>query len=73
VIRYSLAVEGHMEHFYDSLSEKDRRRYAAVEAVKLVDRSMGRLLIRCAPMGTVGVSLTHNDEERDSSEEKQRP
>jgi hypothetical protein len=35
VIRYSLAVEGHMKHFYESLSEKDRRRYAAVEAVKL--------------------------------------
>ena len=24
-----------MKHFYESLSEKDRRRYAAVEAVKL--------------------------------------
>ncbi len=35
MIRYSLAVEGHMKHFYESLSEKDRRRYAAVEAVKL--------------------------------------
>ena len=35
MICYSLAVEGHMKHFYESLSEKDRRRYAAVEAVKL--------------------------------------
>ncbi len=35
MIRYSLAVEGHMKHFFESRSQKDRRRYAAVEAVKL--------------------------------------
>jgi hypothetical protein len=33
--RYSAVVEQHMERLYDSLSEKDRRRYAAVEAEKL--------------------------------------
>lgn len=32
---YSLQVERHMKGLYDSLSEKDRRRYAAVEAEKL--------------------------------------
>lgn len=32
---YSRTVEGHMVALYDSLSEKDRRRYAAVEAEKL--------------------------------------
>jgi hypothetical protein len=32
---YSSEVERQMECFYHSLSEKDRRRYAAVEAVKL--------------------------------------
>jgi hypothetical protein len=32
---YPSAVEGYMKAFYDSLSEKDRRRYAAVEAEKL--------------------------------------
>lgn len=32
---YSTRVEGHMKSFYDSLCEKDRRRYAAVEAEKL--------------------------------------
>lgn len=32
---YSAAVERHMVKLHDSLSEKDRRRYAAVEAVKL--------------------------------------
>lgn len=32
---YSLVVEQQMKQFYYSLSEKDRRRYAAIEAVKL--------------------------------------
>jgi hypothetical protein len=32
---YSGVVERHMTEFYKSLSEKDRRRYAAVEAEKL--------------------------------------
>lgn len=32
---YTARVELHMRRLYDSLSEKDRRRYAAVEAEKL--------------------------------------
>ena len=32
---YSPTVEKHMVSLYESLSEKDRRRYAAVEAEKL--------------------------------------
>lgn len=32
---YPAEVEQHMQRFYQSLSEKDRRRYAAVEALKL--------------------------------------
>lgn len=32
---YSAHLEEQMVHFYQSLSEKDRRRYAAVEAAKL--------------------------------------
>ena len=32
---YSEKIENHMLNFYRSLSEKDRRRYAAVEAEKL--------------------------------------
>lgn len=32
---YSAAVERKMQLFYDSLSEKDRRRYAGIEAEKL--------------------------------------
>jgi Rhodopirellula transposase DDE domain len=33
--RYSSAIEQQMQRLYQSLSEKDRRRYAAVEASKL--------------------------------------
>ena len=32
---YAPETEGQMKSFFDSLSEKDRRRYAAVEATKL--------------------------------------
>ena len=32
---YTADIERQMKSFYDSLSEKDRRRYAAVEAEKL--------------------------------------
>lgn len=32
---YPEEVESQMQNFYNSLSEKDRRRYAAVEALKL--------------------------------------
>lgn len=35
ITRYPQQVEIHMRNFYDSLSEKDKRRYAAVEAEKL--------------------------------------
>jgi hypothetical protein len=35
MIGYTDAVERHMVRLYGSLSEKDRRRYAAVEAEKL--------------------------------------
>lgn len=32
---YGKSIEEGMINFYDSLSEKDRRRYAAIEALKL--------------------------------------
>ncbi len=32
---YSAEIEHSMRMFFDSLSEKDRRRYAAIEAAKL--------------------------------------
>jgi hypothetical protein len=32
IVRYTKEVEQSMKDFYDSLSEKDKRRYAAIEA-----------------------------------------
>ena len=32
---YPVAIEQQMQRYYTSLSEKDRRRYTAIEAVKL--------------------------------------
>ena len=32
---YKKTIEESMKNFYDSLSEKDKRRYAAIEALKL--------------------------------------
>lgn len=32
---YPAAIEAQMQRYYQSLSEKDRRRYAAIEAIKL--------------------------------------
>jgi len=34
-MRYSEKIEKRMQQFYGSLSEKDKRRYAAVESLKL--------------------------------------
>jgi hypothetical protein len=35
MVMYTPEVKDRMKRFYDSLSEKDRRRYAAVEAARL--------------------------------------
>jgi hypothetical protein len=48
---YTPEVEGQMKRFYDSLSEKDRRRYAAVEAAKLGYGGLEYVcaILRCDP------------------------
>ena len=48
---YGAQVERQMVHFYRSLSEKDRRRYAAVEAAKLGHGGMAYVagLFGCDP------------------------
>ena len=51
MIGYSPEVQRHMKALYDSLSEKDRRRYAAVEAEKLGHGGMTYIagLFHCDP------------------------
>jgi len=34
-MRYPVEIEETMKKFFESLSEKDRRRYAAIEAIKI--------------------------------------
>jgi len=48
---YDAQVERQMVNFYGSLSEKDRRRYAAVEAAKLEHGGMAYIagLFGCDP------------------------
>jgi hypothetical protein len=48
---YSPEIEHSMRMFHDSLSEKDRRRYAAVEAAKLGHGGTGYIstLLGCDP------------------------
>ena len=48
---YSPEVCKHMRAFYDSLSEKDRRRYASVEALKLGQGGIEYIaqLLECDP------------------------
>lgn len=65
------AVEEAMINFFDSLSEKDRRRYAAIEALKLPH---GGHTYICTLLGcdnkTIqqGISDLDNDEELKKSE-----
>ncbi len=48
---YSPEIEHSMRMFHDSLSEKDRRRYAAIEAAKLGHGGVEYIstLLGCAP------------------------
>ena len=48
---YCPQIEHSMRMFYDSLSEKDRRRYAAIEAAKLGHGGTGYIstLLGCDP------------------------
>ena len=52
---YHKGVERFMKRFYDSLSEKDRRAYAAIEAAKLGHGGIGYIakLLDCDPK-TIG-------------------
>jgi hypothetical protein len=51
MVTYTPEVEDEMRRFYDSLSEKDRRRYAAVEAAKLGYGGLEYVcaILRCDP------------------------
>lgn len=68
MIGYSADVERQMKLFYDTLSEKEKRRYAAVEAAKLGHGGLAYLaeVFECHPntirQGKEDVSLLPEDE-----------
>lgn len=53
---YPASIEAQMQNVYHSLSEKDRRRYAAIEALKL---GYGGISYICRLMGCNEVSVKH--------------
>ena len=70
---YSEGLERQMFRLYDSLSERDRRRYAAVEAAKLghggieyISRSLG-----CDP-GTIRQGISEMESPREWDSQRQR-
>jgi len=60
---YDAVVERQMVNFFKSLSEKDRRRYAAVEATKLGHGGKGYIakLFECDP-DTIATGMRDVDE-----------
>lgn len=65
---YSWDVEQKMKRFFDWLSEKDRRRYAAVEAAKLGHGGVEYVsrVLRCNPK-TIWQGLKDLEEPQDAA------
>jgi hypothetical protein len=70
---YPAAVEAKMQRLYGWLSEKDRRRYAAVEAAKLGHGGVEYIarLLRCDPK-TIRQGLKDLEEAEDPAAERVR-
>lgn len=70
---YSKAVEGQMVKFFRSLNERDRRRYAAVEAVKLGHGGIEYIsrLLGCDPK-TISHGITELSTEEEFAIDRQR-
>ena len=72
---YSSVVEGQMGRFYRSLNERDRRRYAAVEATKLGHGGIEYIarLLGCDPKTIAsGITDLEGDEELDTSRQRKK-
>ena len=57
---YTPEIEAQMRNFYNSLSEKDRRRYAAIEALKL---GHGGITAICCVLGCDAGTVTRGQQE----------
>jgi len=65
---YSPDIEQKMKRFYDWLSEKDRRRYAAIEALKLGHGGIEHIakVLQCDPK-TIQQGLSELKEPEDAA------
>lgn len=70
---YAKALEGHMVKFFRSLNERDRRRYAAVEAAKLGHGGVQYIsrLLGCDPK-TIGQGIAELESEEELAVDGQR-
>ncbi len=72
---YSAELERQMSRLFDSLNERDRRRYAAVEAAKLGHGGIEYLsrVLRCDP-GTIrhGISEMESQDELDTQRQRKK-
>jgi hypothetical protein len=74
--RYTQEIEEQMQHLYSSLSEKDSRRYAAVEAAKLGHGGVSYIaeLFQCDPdtitRGLIELNQLPHDEAGDRIRKK---
>jgi hypothetical protein len=79
MVMYAPEVERKMKAFYDSLSEKDRRRYAAVEVAKLGygGKEYVARVVGCHPdtirQGSEDIEKLPEDEAADRVRKKGRP
>lgn len=72
---YSVDVERQMERFYQSLNERDRRRYAAIEATKLGHGGIAYVarVLGCDPKTVAkGISELNTDEELNTSGQRKK-
>jgi len=65
---YTAEIEGKMQRFFSGLSEKDRRRYAAVEVAKLGHGGVEYIarVLACDPQ-TIRQGLRDLEEEEDAT------
>ena len=72
--RYSEEVESSMKRFFETLSEKDRRRYAAVEALKLGNGGQRYIceIFGCDP-GTVKKGIVELQEKMNADSRIRKP
>jgi len=72
---YVVDVERQMERFYRSLNERDRRRYAAIEAAKLGHGGIEYIarVLGCDPKTVAkGIGELKADEELDTSGQRKK-